>query len=462
VRNGAVLPRDLLRAPFAAVLATLLTCVLQLPAAATTTPNPTPDRTINNAGALYTLDEYGGVHPVGSAAYLAGAPSFGSDLARGLALFSGSRGGYVLDAYGGLHPVGDAAAVIPGAYWPHWDIARGLALLPTATASAPAGYVLDGFGGLHAFGGAPAVTPGGYWPSWDIARAIAILPGSSASAPAGYVMDGFGGLHPFGGAPAVAPGGYWPGWDIARGIAFLPQASISAPSGYELDGFGGVHPFGGAPAAGTAAYWPAWDIAKGIVTWTAAPAGTVGGWTLDGYGGVHPFGSAPALVPTAYWAGRNIARGLASAASGGSSGRLVPLQPILHRKIEVSLSKQHLWAFNPDGSIFLDTPVTTGMAQLPTDQGDFHIFSKSSPYEFISPWPPWSPFWYPDAWVSWAMEFVGDGTYLHDAPWEPSWAFGPGSEYGAYASHGCVHIPNAAMQALYGWAKLGDEVWVHP
>jgi len=49
-----------------------------------------------------------------------------------------------------------------------------------ATPSA-AGFVVDGFGGLHpvTVGNAPVATPhdGPYWPGWNIARGVALMPG---------------------------------------------------------------------------------------------------------------------------------------------------------------------------------------------------------------------------------------------------------------------------------------------
>ncbi len=78
----------------------------------------------------------------------------------------------------------------------------------------------------------------------------------------------------------------------------------------------------------------------------------------------------------------------------------------------------------------------------------------------VSPWPPGSPFWYPTTWVYDAMEFVGDGTFIHNADWEPDDAYGPDSEYGPYASHGCVHVPDAALAKLYDWAQVGATVIV--
>jgi len=99
--------------------------------------------------------------------------------------------------------------------------------------------------------------------------------------------------------------------------------------------------------------------------------------------------------------------------------------------------------------------VTTGRPQLPTPAGTFHIFYKTSPYEMISPWPYGSPFWYPDAWVNYVLEFLQGGYFLHDAPWR-TW-FGPGSQYGD-GTHGCINIPNSPMVRIYNWAQLGDEV----
>jgi lipoprotein-anchoring transpeptidase ErfK/SrfK len=127
--------------------------------------------------------------------------------------------------------------------------------------------------------------------------------------------------------------------------------------------------------------------------------------------------------------------------------------------IVVHLATESMFVYQ-DGCPILQTLVTSGRPGLRTDRGDFHIFKKSSPYKFVSPWPPGSPFWYHSAWVNWAMEIVGDGTFLHDAPWQPAGTFGPGSENGPYASHGCIHVPTPVMSWLFGWAPIGTEVIV--
>ncbi|MGH7904237.1 MAG: DUF5719 family protein [Candidatus Dormibacteraceae bacterium] len=125
-------------------------------------------------------------------------------------------------------------------------------------------------------------------------------------------------------------------------------------------------------------------------------------------------------------------------------------------RIVISLSRQHLWAYD-HGRLLLQTDVTTGRPVLPTPAGDYHIFDKESPYQFISPWPVWSPFYYNPAWVNYAMQFIPGGYYLHDAPWR-TW-YGPGSNFGD-GTHGCVNIPLAPMTRLFLWARIGDEVVV--
>jgi spore germination protein YaaH len=150
------------------------------------------------------------------------------DIARKVVIFADGTGGYVLDGWGGLHPFGIngpppvmAAKLATTGYWPWWDIARDVVLVPGD--GGHSGYVLDGWGGVHPFHPtsdsstmpAPISVSNAYWPGWDIARGIWLLPGSAS---AGYTLDGWGGLHPFGGAPNLVNTPYWPYWDIAKSI----------------------------------------------------------------------------------------------------------------------------------------------------------------------------------------------------------------------------------------------------
>ena len=115
--------------------------------------------------------------------------------------------------------------------------------------------------------------------------------------------------------------------------------------------------------------------------------------------------------------------------------------------IVVRLGVQSLTLYR-DGNVVLKAPVTTGRPALPTPVGAYDVGWRRSPYTFVSPWPKGSPYYYPPAPVTWAMFFY-DNDFLHDDPAEPASAFGPGSNLGPYASHGCVHVPTGVMSTLY-------------
>jgi|GEM_PF-1542985 len=126
--------------------------------------------------------------------------------------------------------------------------------------------------------------------------------------------------------------------------------------------------------------------------------------------------------------------------------------------ITISLSLQEM-LFYQDGCVAKATPVTTGRPQLRTPTGTFRVFYKTSPFTFISPWPPSSPFYYFPSPVSWVMEFAAGGYFIHDAPWEGSGSYGPGGEDNlSAASHGCVHTPSSTMQWAYSWTPVGTPV----
>lgn len=161
------------------------------------------------------------------------------------------------------------------------------------------GVTLDGFGGLHPFGGLPLNTSGApYWPNWDVARAVTIIPDASG----GWVLDGWGGVHPFGAAPFLTGTPFWNGWDIARGLVVNPDGR----SGYVLDGWGGLHPFGGAPTLAGTPWWPNLDVARGIAIHYSRGGTPDGGWVLDAWGGLHAFGAAAPLGGPQYWPFRNL------------------------------------------------------------------------------------------------------------------------------------------------------------
>lgn len=124
--------------------------------------------------------------------------------------------------------------------------------------------------------------------------------------------------------------------------------------------------------------------------------------------------------------------------------------------IVISLSRQVLTAYQ-DGSVVLTSFVATGRPALPTPPGVYHIFARYAPYKMISPWAYGSPYWYPPSWTNFAMEFIGGGYFIHDAPWR-SW-YGPGSNL-YNGTHGCVNVPYGPMATLWSWAPIGTTVVV--
>jgi lipoprotein-anchoring transpeptidase ErfK/SrfK len=123
------------------------------------------------------------------------------------------------------------------------------------------------------------------------------------------------------------------------------------------------------------------------------------------------------------------------------------------RQIVISLACQELSSYQ-DGVPVLSTWVTTGRPALPTPPGHYSVLTTSHPFEMVSSWPYGTIGWYAPSWVTWVLWFRNDGYGIHDASWRT--AYGPGTN--ADGSHGCVNVPHAAMQQLYGWAGTGTTV----
>lgn len=134
--------------------------------------------------------------------------------------------------------------------------------------------------------------------------------------------------------------------------------------------------------------------------------------------------------------------------------------------ILVSLSQQWLFAYQ-DHRLVYRTAVTTGMPQLPTPAGTFHVQWHEQNVTFYSPWPYGSPYYYPPEHINYAMYFLYNGYYIHDAPWRHM--FGPGTNYphtdpdgtNETGSHGCVNVPTGAMSWIYRWARDGATVVIY-
>ena len=130
-----------------------------------------------------------------------------------------------------------------------------------------------------------------------------------------------------------------------------------------------------------------------------------------------------------------------------------------HKLIFVSIVAEELWAYQ-DQRLFVDTLVTTGLPQLPTDRGLMRIARKESPVHFISPFPKGSTYDYGSIDAKYALWFQPSGEAIHDSWWR-SW-YGPGSNLNGHGSHGCIGVPYGPIDQLYPWGDVGTAVLVIP
>ncbi len=157
------------------------------------------------------------------------------------------------------------------------------------------------------------------------------------------------------------------------------------------------------------------------------------------------------------------ATAVANADDSAVEARMRQVMP--HKAIMVSLQEQALRAYQ-DGQLVMFTYVTTGRPELPTVTGHFAIYEKVTPFEFISPWPPGSPFYYAPTWIKYWMPFYS-GYGLHDAWWRQR--YGPGTNISGdgpgssepTGSHGCVNIPFDKTLWLWNWAPVHTPVVVY-
>lgn len=122
------------------------------------------------------------------------------------------------------------------------------------------------------------------------------------------------------------------------------------------------------------------------------------------------------------------------------------------KQITIDRSDQMLYAFE-NNELFLETPVSTGLALTPTPSGTFTIFKKTPSRYMQGPLPNLpSDQRYDLPGVPWNLYFTEGGAVIHGAYWHDS--------FGSTYSHGCVNLPPAVAERLYGWAGLGTTVIV--
>ena len=123
------------------------------------------------------------------------------------------------------------------------------------------------------------------------------------------------------------------------------------------------------------------------------------------------------------------------------------------QRVLVSIAAQHAWLCAGGHTVY-DTDVTTGMADADsaTPLGDFSIEAKTVDTTLS----PATGGTYP---VRYWIPFQAPAFGFHDASWQRIPYGSP--QYRTSGSHGCVHLPLAAMQFLYQWVRVGAAVSIH-
>ena len=118
--------------------------------------------------------------------------------------------------------------------------------------------------------------------------------------------------------------------------------------------------------------------------------------------------------------------------------------------IEVNLSHQWLYAYQ-GGTMVFDAPVSTGKDGFNTPVGHFSVYSKIR-VQTMSGTIGGEYYYVPN--VPHVMYIYG-GVAIHGTYWHNQ--FGTGVRM----SHGCINLPLASAEWLYGWAPIGTPVHVH-
>jgi lipoprotein-anchoring transpeptidase ErfK/SrfK len=123
----------------------------------------------------------------------------------------------------------------------------------------------------------------------------------------------------------------------------------------------------------------------------------------------------------------------------------------LQRVVLVDLATQHMWLCARH-EVALSTAMTSGASAEPynaTPRGTFHIQGLNRDSVLY----PTDGRAYPvQYWIPFDAPLYG----FHDSSWQ---TFPYGSpQYRTAGSHGCVHMPLAAIRFLYRWADIGTTV----
>ena len=124
------------------------------------------------------------------------------------------------------------------------------------------------------------------------------------------------------------------------------------------------------------------------------------------------------------------------------------------KKVVVSISRQHLWAYSGDKVVF-SFVASTGLSSSPTAPGSYRVLDKI-PNAYASTWNLQMPYWLGIYYVGriengiHALPILANGQKL--------WA----GLLGRPASFGCVILDTASAKQLYAWVDVGTPVIIQP
>jgi len=124
------------------------------------------------------------------------------------------------------------------------------------------------------------------------------------------------------------------------------------------------------------------------------------------------------------------------------------------KRIVVSISRQHLWAYNGSREVY-SFVASTGLATSPTKQGTFQVLDKI-PNAYASQWNLQMPYWL-------GIYYVGRiENGIHALPILASGQRLWSGYLGRPVSFGCIVLDTLAARQLYQWADVGTKVVVQP
>lgn len=130
------------------------------------------------------------------------------------------------------------------------------------------------------------------------------------------------------------------------------------------------------------------------------------------------------------------------------------------RYIDVDISSQYARLFDEQGNVLWESYIVTGNTSegRSTPSGTYAVNAKTTNMTLVGA--DENHDGEPDyiSKVDYWMPFIGNSYGFHDASWRSK--FG-GNIYKSNGSHGCVNLPHAKAQQLFGLISVGDRVVIH-